>query len=365
MVRRLPARLALAFLGLVAACAAPAAAPAKPATPPSTPPPTAAPPPPPPASPQAAATPAERLTIQSGYLPILAGTPVFIAEERGYFAEQGFTVNYTQFDSGALMVAPLAAGQLDVIAAVPSPSLFNALARGVTMQAVAVQSSATTSTLMVRKELWDSGEVRTLPDLRGRRVSFNVEGSPVDYALRHGFEKYGLSLQDVEVQRLSNADTAPALANGASDAGILPEPGPVLIETRNIGVRLLEASEMVPEQTGSIVTIGPSMTAKGDPAVTRFLAAYLRGLRDANAALKDNHLVDPAVLAIVSKWTNLPAETITKARSSAVDPNGRIDLDDVTRQQDFWVREGLVPTPADLRQFIDYKYVDAARALIP
>ena len=32
---------------------------------------------------------------------------------------------------------------------------------------------------MLRKELWDSGEVRTLPDLRGRRVSFNVEGSPV------------------------------------------------------------------------------------------------------------------------------------------------------------------------------------------
>jgi NitT/TauT family transport system substrate-binding protein len=363
MLPRLPTLLVLALLSLAAACSTPAAAPTKPAAPAANPPPAANAP----AAPTQAAAPApvERQTLQVGFLPILAGTPVFIAEERGYFAEQGITVNYVQFDSGALMVAPLAAGQLDVIAAVPGPSLFNALARDVDMNAVAVQSSASTSALMVRKELWDSGEVRTLPDLRGRRVSFNVEGSPVDYALRHGFQKYGLTLQDVEVQRVSNTDTAPALANGAMDAGILPEPGPVLIETRNIGVRLLEAKDMVPEQTGSIITIGPSIRAKGDAVITRYLAAYLRGLRDSVGALKDNHLTDPAVLAIVSKWTNLPPETITKAVALPVDVNGRIDLDDVMRQQDFWVREGLVPTPADLRQFVDTKYVEAARAMLP
>ncbi|HZR98042.1 MAG TPA: ABC transporter substrate-binding protein [Chloroflexota bacterium] len=362
MRRRLPARLALTLLGLVAACSSPAAAPAKPAAPTAgTQPPAAAAQAPAQAAPSA---PAERQTVQAGYLSILAGTPVFIAEDRGYFAEQGFTVQYTPFDSGALMVAPLAAGQLDIIPAVPSPSLFNALARGLPMQAVAIQSSASTSALMVRKELWDSGEVRTLPDLRGRRVSFNVEGSPVDYALRNGFQKYGLSLQDVEVQRVSNTDTAPALANGATDAGILPEPGPVLIETRGIGVRLMEASDMVGDQTGSMLTIGPSMTARGDAVITRYLAAYLRGLRDTTAAIKDNHLTDPDVLAIVGKWTNLPADTISKAVTLPVDVNGRIDLDDVIRQQEFWVREGLVPTPVDLRQFVDYQYVDAARALL-
>jgi NitT/TauT family transport system substrate-binding protein len=361
MLRPLSAYLTMALLGVAAACSTPAAAPAKPAAPAANSPAAGAP-----AAPTQAAAPApaERHTLQVGYLPILAGTPVFIAEERGYFAEQNLSINYTQFDSGALMVAPLAAGQLDVIAAVPGPSLFNALARDVTMNAVAIQSSATTSALMLRKELWDSGEVRTLPDLRGRRVNFNVEGSPVDYALRLGFQKYGLTLQDVEVQRVSNSDTAPALANGAMDAGILPEPGPVLVETRNIGVRLLEAKDMVSEQTGSIVAIGPSIRAKGDAVITRYLAAYLKGLRDSVGALKDNHLTDPAVLAIVSKWTNLPPETITKATALPVDVNGRIDMDDIIRQQDFWVREGLVPTPADLRQFVDSKYVEAAQATL-
>ena len=58
--------------------------------------------------------------------------------------------------------------------------------------------------------------------------------------------------------------------------------------------------------------------------LTRFIAAYLRGLRDATAALKDNHLTDPAVLAIVSKWTTLPSDTISKAVALPVDVNGRI-----------------------------------------
>ena len=56
---------------------------------------------------------------------------MYLAQERGYFAEQGFAVEFTPFDSGALMVAPVAAGQLDAMAAVPGPSLFNALARDV------------------------------------------------------------------------------------------------------------------------------------------------------------------------------------------------------------------------------------------
>ena len=31
---------------------------------------------------------------------------------------------------------------------------------------------------MVRKDLYESGQLRSIPDLKGRRVSFNVEGSP-------------------------------------------------------------------------------------------------------------------------------------------------------------------------------------------
>jgi NitT/TauT family transport system substrate-binding protein len=302
-------------------------------------------------------------TIHYGYNPILAGTPVYLAQERGYFAEQGFTVEFTPFDSGALMVAPVAAGQLDAMAAVPGPSLFNALARDVPLKALAAQSAAFTG-LMLRKELADSGQMQTLQDLKGKRVSFNVEGSPVDYALRITFQKQGMNMGDVEVQRVTNTDLAAALANGAVDAGVVPEPIPVLIESQGIGSRFVEIQEMVGPQTGSVLTVGPSMLGRGDETVTRFLVAYLKGLRDSAAATPDKKIVDPQTLEIVSKWTRIPAATIAQAVILGAGVDGRIDMDDVNRQQDFWVREGLVPTRADLTSFWERKYVEAASAAL-
>jgi NitT/TauT family transport system substrate-binding protein len=336
---------------LAVACAAPAAAPAPPTAP-------AAPPSPAPAG--AASPLPERQTIKYGYNPILSGAPVFIAQERGYFAEQGLEMEFTPFDSAALMVAPLSAGQLDAIPAVPSPSLFNALVREITMKAVAAQSWSGTM-LMVRKELVDSGQVRSLADLRGKRVSFNVEGSPVDYTLRNAFYKQGLSLQDVEVQRIVNTDLAAALANAAVDAGVVPEPLPTLIENRGIGVRF-DVQELVGRQTGSVIAIGPSLLNRPETVTVRFLIAYLRGLREYLASLKEGKVADPQVLEILSKWTRIPVETIAQATASGAPADGRIDLEDLNRQQDFWEREGLVPVKADLSRFVDYRYLEAALA---
>src|SRR4051794_14869672 len=176
---------------------------------------------------------AERQTLQYGYNPILAGTPMYLAQDRGYFAEQGLDVELTPFDSGALMIAPASAGQLDVIAAVPSPSLFNALVRNVDLQAIAAQSLSTT-TLSLRKDQAESGQVKTLQDLKGKRVSFNVEGSPVDYQLRKVFLAQGMTLADVDIVRIANTDLAAALANSAVEAGTASDPWPVLMEQRAI-----------------------------------------------------------------------------------------------------------------------------------
>jgi NitT/TauT family transport system substrate-binding protein len=308
-----------------------------------------------------AAAPLERQTVKYGYNPILSGAPIYVAQERGYFAEQGFEVEYTPFDSAALMVAPVSAGQLDMMPAVPGPGTFNALARGVNMQAIAAQSWSYTG-LLVRKELYESGQVRTIPDLKGRRVSFNIEGSPVDYSLRNVYQMNSLTLDDVEVQRVTNTDLAAALSNSAVDAGVVPEPLSTNIESRGIGVRLVDVQEMVGRQTGSMVTVGPSMLGRGDAVIARFLVAYLKGVREYMAGIKDNHITDPAILEIVNKWTRIPPETISAAVTLGMDPNGRIDREDINRQQEFWYREGLVPVRADLNRFIEYKYLDAALA---
>lgn len=359
--RTAPFSLLVAVLVAVA-CSAPASAPAPaPAAKPAAP--AAASATSAPAAPAAAApaAPTERQPLHLGYLPILAGGPQFIAQDRGYFAEQGFDAEWTQFDSGALMVSSVAAGQLDVMYGVPGPGLFNALARDVNLQGIALLGMSGTW-MMLRKDLADSGQVKTLQDLKGRRVSFNVEGSPVDYTLRNALLKSGMTMDDVQVERVVNTDLATALANGAVDAGVVPEPVPVLIETRGIGVRFGDVQNVAGRALAATVTVGPSLLNRGDAVVTRFLVAYLKGLRDYLGAFKDNRMVDPQVLEIMSSWTKLPPETIAQAIQDLPTADARIDVQDMSNQQEFWVREGLVPQRADLNKFVQQKYLDAALA---
>jgi NitT/TauT family transport system substrate-binding protein len=313
------------------------------------------------AAPAPAAAPA-RQVIKYGGNPILSGAPLYVANDRGYFAEQGIELDYTPFDSGALAVAPTSAGQLDMTQSPPSPSFYNALARGVDLTGIAATSYAETI-LLVRKPLLDSGEVRTVADLRGRRVSFNVEGSPIDYALRNMLPQDGVSLQEIDIQRLTNSDLAAALVNGAVDAGAVSDPLP--IERNNIGARIRTSPEVLGKLSGSTLVVGPSMRSRPPEAGMRFMVAYLRGLRDYRAALQDNRVVEPEVVEILSRWTRVPTDAIAQTAASEPVPNGRIDMDDLNRQQDFWVREGLVPTRFDLSQFVDYRYLDAALAQLP
>src|SRR5207302_9082453 len=82
----------------------------------------------------ARAAPPDRQAMKAGYSPFVSYGPLFVALERGYFAEQGIDLDFVAFDASGLMIPPLSAGQLDIASGVPGPALFNALARGVDLK---------------------------------------------------------------------------------------------------------------------------------------------------------------------------------------------------------------------------------------
>jgi hypothetical protein len=73
-------------------------------------------------------------------------------------------------------------------------------------------------------------------------------------------------------------------------------------------------------------------------------------------------VVDPSVQEILTRWTGIPGETIAQTPFAENIPNSRIDFEDLNQQQEFWLREGLVQSHVDLRQFVDTKYLAAALA---
>ncbi|HLE81840.1 MAG TPA: ABC transporter substrate-binding protein, partial [Dehalococcoidia bacterium] len=125
---------------LMAACA-PAAAPTPtptkaPAAVASTP--TPAPPKPTAAPPTPTPKPA---TVRFGSPGAISDAGIYIGIEKGYFKEQGVDVQVLPFQSGPLMIAPLAAGELEVAGGTISTGLLNAIERGVALKIVAGKGS--------------------------------------------------------------------------------------------------------------------------------------------------------------------------------------------------------------------------------
>lgn len=298
-------------------------------------------------------------TVKFGYNPILAGAPIYFAQDHGYFEQAGLRVEFTPFDSAALMTAPIAAGQLDAIPAAPTPGLFNALARGVKLKAVAPMSS-TNATLLVRQDLHDSGQVKKVADLKGKRVSLNVEGSPVDYAVRNILFKSGLTLKDVDLQRVVNADATVAFSNKALDAGVASEPISTLIVQKKLAAVLANSKDYIGDQTGSFLTFGPSFLNRTDDVPQRFLSAYLKGYHDYLNAITNGKMTKAADLQIMSKWTKIAPAVIATVPIPAPPADARIDSADVSRQQDFWKSQGVVKNPVDLSKVIDYHFASLA-----
>src|SRR5438477_247105 len=70
--------------------------------------------------------------------------------------------------------------------------LYNAAQQGLDVRIIAPVAYVTRTAVLVRKDLWDSGEVRTVADLRGRRIYSVAPGSGANYSRLKWQENAGL-----------------------------------------------------------------------------------------------------------------------------------------------------------------------------
>ena len=112
---------------------------------------------------------AQELTI--GTVGAASDVPFFIADAKGYFAEQGLKVTFVRFDSAAKMIPSLGSGEVDAGGGATSAGLYNAVKRGIGIKIVADKARNAIGygfqAIMVRTDLIDSGRVKSLKDFKG------------------------------------------------------------------------------------------------------------------------------------------------------------------------------------------------------
>jgi NitT/TauT family transport system substrate-binding protein len=274
------------------------------------------------------------------------------------------------FDSAARMVAPLATGEIDVGSGTVGAGTYNALERGITMRAVADKARNkgvySYQGLVVRKALWESGAIRSLKDLKGRRFGMTIptgnEAAVLDEALR----TVGLCIKDVEATQLSMPNQVVAFANGALDASFLPEPFLSASLKSGAGVNMAPVSSLRDNDvTGVIIYSDKLINARPDVA-KRIMKAYIRGLRDYVDALADARLAGTGseeVVDIIARYSVVKdKEVLRTVIPHFVDPNGEIGVESLQRDWAFYKAQGFIKGGVTVAQLIDKRWVEAAIA---
>ena len=210
---------------------------------------------------------ADKLTLILDWFVNPDHGPIIVAEEMGFFAEQGLEVEVIAPADPSDPPKMVAAGKAD-LAVSYQPQLHLQVHEGLPLVRVGTLVATPLNCLLVLRD----GPVETLADLKGRKVGFSVAG--VEEALLGAMLKpHGLGLDDIELVNV-NWSLSPALMSRQVDA--------VIGAFRNFELNQLEIEGIAgrcfyPEEEGvpaydELIYVAHAVDL--DPAlISRFLAA--------------------------------------------------------------------------------------------
>jgi len=302
------------------------------------------------------------VTIKFGQVGSVSDAAIFIADAKGYFKEQGITLEAVPFTSAAQMVAPLGTNELQAGGGAPSAGLYNAVDRGVQVRIVADKGSLTPGhgyeAVIVRKGLADT--VKSAKDMKGLKISIAARDIVPEYSLDTYLKTGGLTIKDVEVVPLAFPDMIPAMANGAIDVAIPTEPTATRILDAGTGTLITRTDVVVPGEQTAVILFSEKFAQDKD-AATRFMVAYLRGARFYGDAFDKK---DPAKLKeaidIIAKATKLDPSLIGRVVVPGIDPNGKVNVESLDAAQKYFVAKGTQTKALDMSKIVDQSFAQEA-----
>ncbi|WP_276908538.1 ABC transporter substrate-binding protein [Corynebacterium riegelii] len=286
-------------------------------------------------------------------LPIFA--PVYVAEAKGYFADEGLNVTLETFKSGSDAIPLASSGQLDAVAAGFSAGLFSAIESGLGVKVVGSMgvsdgSEDSPTDLVVNKALADSGEVTSPKDLAGKDVGVaGGAGGTGAYLTALALESDGASLADVNLVNLGNPDMPAALANGGIDAGLISAPFSHHSISDGNGVSLWVPPKGV---SGTGLIYGEQFLE------TETAQKFFNALVRASADLQGEDRYSDENIKIIADATDQTPEQVRAVPLYTWEPDLAPKLDQLADMERVWMSSGAISysTPLDSADYVETKF---------
>lgn len=213
----------------------------------------------------------DKLTVLLDWFVNPDHAPLVVAQEKGFFKEAGLDVTLTAPADPNDPPKLVAAGQAD-LAISYQPQLLIQVGEGLPLVRVGTLVSTPLNSVVVLRD----GPVKTIKDLKGRKIGVSVGGFE-DALLGAMLEKHGLSLTDVELVNV-NFSLSPALLAGQVDAVVGAFRN---FELNQMDIERRPGRAFYPEEEGvpaydELIVVAHKDKVAGDGRIKRFLEAVER-----------------------------------------------------------------------------------------
>ena len=307
-------------------------------------------------------------TVKLGMIGSVGDAPIYYALDKGYFADAGIKLELEPMGSLAKQIAPLSTGELDAGCGAIPAGLYNAVNRAIPMKVVADKGRNAPgygyNSIIVRKDLVDSGTVKTLADLKGRTIATIGVGSTDMSILNEAMKTVGLSYDGIKQTSLTLPNHLIALENKGIEATLTPEPVATMILDKGVGVRLTTVDRFYPDQQQTVIVFSNKFMKDRPDVAERFMVAYLRGVRAYMDALKDGLIAgkgaDDVIASIMNHTGPKDAALLKRIFPVVIDPNGEVNLASMKKDWEFLKSKGLIDKATTPEDIVDMSYVQAA-----
>jgi NitT/TauT family transport system substrate-binding protein len=300
--------------------------------------------------------PAQVETVNVGTVPLALFAPLFVAESKGYFADEGIELNIQTVTSGQDAIPLAANGQLDVLIAGFSAGMFNAVSAGLDVQVVGSMNigdgvlenppAAVVGSTAVSEPITD------IEGLKGRKVAIagGLGGSGA-YFMGEILAREDLTLNDITVENLGNADMPTALASGAVDAAMTSAP----FNTNAVQDGSAVTIAVPGEGTSGTGVIYGGAFAESDLAQP-FFDALARGAAD----LQDGAVYDDDNLEIIAEATSQDVELLRETPLFVWLPDLAPQPEQLTLMEKIWREAGAITyaDPLDQEVFVNTSFAE-------
>ena len=300
-------------------------------------------------------------TIELICFPGAPNLPIFAAQEHGFFAAQGVTINMTTTPNSAFQAENLAAGKFQIA----GTAFDNVVAYQEGQGAVALENTdffAFMGATQVELAFITQGDIQSYEAVRGKTLALDALSTGFAFVLYEMLAKNGLTRDDYTMDTVGATPSRWEAVKSGTHAGTLTIE-PFTSIARNQGFHVLDTSTNIfPAYQGGSFAASRKWAAANPDALKGYIRAYLQGLewtlnpanREAASALllKNMPEIRPQVV-------NAVLDSLLSPRSGLT-PNAAMLMEGVDIVLDLRSRYGAGVKLTDPSKYINLSYYKEA-----